>query len=160
MPEGSGRYGMDFGYTNDPTTLIHVIETEDTIFADEMMYQTGLNNNEIAKTFGSIGIKKNYDEIIADSSEPKSIDEIRLHGYNVKPALKGKDSISIGIDRIKQKKLHVTKRSVNLIRELRNYYWITDKEGKATNKPVDAFNHGIDALRYAIERPKQEFWIL
>ena len=156
LPDGKVKSGMDFGYTNDPTTLIKVVETPDAYYLDEMLYQTGLNNREIAGMLGSVGIKKNYDEIFADSAEPKSIDELRLAGYNVKPSVKGKDSINAGIDKLKSKKLFVTKRSVNLIKELRNYAWVTDKDGKTTNKPVDAFNHAIDAARYAVYQP-QEF---
>jgi phage terminase large subunit len=158
MPEGNIKYGLDFGYTNDPSVLVGIIETHDSYYVDEIIYRTGLLNKDIASLMGANGIKPNYDEIIADSSEPKSIDEIRRFGYNVLPAMKGPDSIVHGINKIKSKKLFVTKRSVNLIKELREYSYITDKEGKTTNKPIDAFNHGIDAVRYALSnerRPKQ-----
>lgn len=156
MPEGNRRYGLDFGYTNDPTALIASIETHDAFYLDEIVYRTGMLNRDISATMQSAGIKKNYDEIFADSAEPKSIDEIRLYGYNVKPALKGADSIINGIAKIKEKKLYITKRSVNLIRELRNYSWVTDKAGNATNKPIDAFNHAIDAARYVITAPARK----
>ena len=96
-----------------------------------------------------------FGEITADSAEPKSISEISLAGFNIKPALKGADSVRAGIDRIKSKKIYVTKNSVNLIRELRSYRWVTDKNGKATNKPMDGFDHAIDAVRYAIVRKKK-----
>ncbi len=86
----------------------------------------------------------------ADSADPRLIAELKLSGLNVRPAEKGPDSIIAGIDKLKTKKLYVTKRSVNIIRELRNYAWETGKDGKPTNKPIDAFNHGIDAMRYAI----------
>jgi phage terminase large subunit len=161
LPEdGKVKFGMDFGYTNDPTTLIKIIETPDAYYLDEMIYQTGLTNREIAGTLGSVGIKKNYDEIYADSAEPKSIDELRLAGYNVKPSVKGKDSINAGIDKLKSRKMYVTKRSVNLIKELRNYAWVTDKDGNTTNKPVDAFNHAIDAARYAIGKERRQNFII
>jgi len=160
MPDIDTRYGLDFGYTNDPSVLVAVAETDDAIYVDELIYQTGLMNKDIAGMMQSNGIRKNYDEIIADSAEPKSIDEIRLAGYNVKPAVKGADSVINGIQKVLSKKLYVTKRSVNLIKELRNYSWVTDKEGKPTNKPIDAFNHGIDALRYAISVKQQETFIL
>lgn len=149
LPEGPCRYGLDFGYTNDPTAFVKVITTKDAYYVDEIFYRVGMLNRDIAAMMQQSGVRKNYDEIIADSAEPKSIDEIRLSGFNVKPAVKGPDSISAGIDRLKSKKLFITKRSVNLIRELRNYAWVTDKNGDPTNKPIDAFNHGIDALRYA-----------
>ena len=160
MPEGNKRYGMDFGYTNDPSTLYAVTETEDAFFIDEIFYKTGLLNRDIAGLMDSNGIVKDYDEIIADSAEPKSIDEIKGYGYNIKPAPKGQDSIRQGIDKLKSKKMFVTKRSVNLIKELRNYAWVSDKEGNPTNKPVDAFNHGIDAVRYATQIKEIESWTL
>lgn len=149
LPEGPCRYGLDFGYTNDPTAFVKVITTKNAYYVDEIFYRVGMLNRDIVAMMQQSGVRKNYDEIIADSAEPKSIDEIRLTGFNVKPAVKGPDSISAGIDRLKSKKLFITKRSVNLIRELRNYAWVTDKNGDPTNKPIDAFNHAIDALRYA-----------
>lgn len=149
LPEGPYRYGLDFGYTNDPTCLLKVVHMPDAWYVDEMIYRTGMLNRDITAMMTDLQIRKNWDEIIADSAEPKSIDEIRMAGFNVKPALKGADSITSGIDRIKSRRLFVTKRSVNLIRELRNYAWVTDKAGNPTNKPIDAFNHGIDSLRYA-----------
>ena len=160
MPEGPTKYGMDFGYTNDPSTLYAVIETDDAFYIDEIFYKTGLLNRDIAGLMESGGIRKNYDEVFADSAEPKSIDEIRGYGYNIKPAPKGPDSIRQGIDKLKSKKMFVTKRSTGLIRELRNYAWVSDKEGNPTNKPVDAFNHGIDAVRYAIQTKQIESWTL
>lgn len=154
LPEGPTRFGLDFGYTNDPTALIRVVTTPEAIYADEMIYRTGMLNRDIAAMMQQMGIRRNYDEIIADSAEPKSIDELRLAGFNVKPALKGADSINAGIDRIKAKNLFVTRRSVNLIRELRNYAWVLDKSGNPTNKPMDMFNHCVDALRYATLQPQ------
>ena len=153
MPEISRRLGMDFGYTNDPTTLIDVRIQGDNLFLDELIYRTNLTNPEIVSTMKQAGVKPGYDEIIADSAEPKSIEEIYRAGFNVKPSVKGADSIRAGIDRIKQYNIHITKRSTNLIKEFRNYTWVTDKEGKPTNKPIDGFNHGIDAIRYALTLP-------
>ena len=149
LPEAPYRFGLDFGYTNDPTTLVKVVHMPDAWYVDELIYRTGMLNRDIIDMMTALQIRKNWDEIIADSAEPKSIDEIRMAGFNVKPALKGPDSVMAGIDRIKSRRLFVTKRSVNLIRELRNYAWVTDKLGNPTNKPIDAFNHGIDSLRYA-----------
>ncbi|TVR42800.1 MAG: hypothetical protein EA392_00035 [Cryomorphaceae bacterium] len=163
IPEVKGRerFGLDFGYTNDPSVLVRVVESQEAFYIDEIFYQAGLTNRNIAAMLESNGLKKNYDEIIADSAEPKSIDEIRIFGYNVKPSVKGKDSINAGIDKLKSKKIFITKRSTNLIKEFRNYSWATDKEGKTTNKPIDAFNHGIDAARYALSLKQQsEIFIL
>ena len=140
--------GMDFGYTNDPTTLVEVWkDTRDGIYFNELIYQQGLTNTEIAALLGSYGVDK-YIEIIADSAEPKSIDEIKRYGFNIKPATKGPDSIMNGIDILKRHRLYVTKQSTNLIKELNNYKWVTDKNGNKLNKPVDAFNHALDAIRY------------
>jgi phage terminase large subunit len=158
VPEGAVKYGLDFGYTNDPTALIKIVETPDAWYADEIIYRTALLNREIAALMEAAGVRKSYDEIIADSADPKSIDELRMAGYNVLGSVKGADSINSGIDKLKSKQLKITKRSVNLIRELRNYSWVADKTGQPTNKPVDAFNHGIDAMRYAISKKKIESW--
>jgi phage terminase large subunit len=153
------RYGLDFGYTNDPSVLVKIGTIGDNLYVDELFYQTQLTNQDIRSRLVSAGL--NGHEVIADSAEPKSIDEIyqnRFDGLgkiNIKPAIKGGDSIKFGIDKIKQYKLHVTKRSVNLIRELRNYAWAKDKNGNQMNKPIDSFNHGIDAIRYAISLKPQ-----
>lgn len=149
--DGDVRFGLDFGYTNDPTALIKVVERKDGYYCDELCYETGMLNRDIIKRMKQSGIRMQYDEIIADSAEPKSIEEIYQAGYNVKPARKGADSINNGIDRLKSKPLFITKRSTNLIKELRNYAWVIDKMGNATNKPIDGFNHAIDAIRYSTE---------
>jgi phage terminase large subunit len=153
LPErGAVRFGLDFGYTNDPSTLIKVVETDDGRYVDEMFYQTEMLNRDIVKAMKRMNVRENYDEIIADSAEPKSIQEIKDAGFNIKGAEKGQDSIRAGIDRIKSKQLFVTKRSINIIKELRNYSWVMDKDGKPTNKPIDGYNHACDAIRYATEK--------
>jgi phage terminase large subunit len=140
--------GMDFGFTNDPTTLVEVWKDgRDGIYLNELIYEQGLTNGDIAALLGQYGVDK-YIEIIADSAEPKSIEEIRRFGFNIKPATKGPDSINNGIDILKRHQIHVTKQSVNLIKELNNYKWFTDKNGNKLNKPVDMFNHALDAVRY------------
>ena len=140
--------GMDFGFTNDPTTLVEVWKDGfNGIYLNELIYEQGLTNNDIAALLGQYGVDK-YIEIIADSAEPKSIEEIRRFGFNIKPATKGPDSINNGIDILKRHMIHVTKQSVNLIKELNNYKWFTDKNGNKLNKPVDMFNHALDAVRY------------
>jgi phage terminase large subunit len=139
--------GMDFGFTNDPTTLIEVWKDEDSVYLNELIYERNLTNQDIADRLGEYEVDK-YIEIIADSAEPKSIEEIRRMGFNIKPATKGPDSILNGIDILKRYKIHVTKQSTNLIKEISNYKWVTDKDGNRLNKPVDLFNHALDAVRY------------
>lgn len=136
--------GLDFGFTNDPTALVAVYEFNNQIIVDERIYTTGLLNSDIIR-------KMEQDKrfpIYADSAEPKSIEEIRRAGFNIKPVVKGKDSISFGIAILQEKEILVTKSSINLIKELRAYSWDTDKTGKRLNKPCDEMNHAIDALRY------------
>jgi len=137
--------GMDFGYSNDPTTLIDAYEYNGQFIFDEIIYQKGLLNSDIAKLIKSDGRNR---VIYADSAEPKSIAELRRYGITILPATKGKDSILYGIDLLQQERFKVTKRSVNLIKELRGYIWDKDKTGKKLNKPVDYLNHAIDAIRY------------
>jgi phage terminase large subunit len=139
--------GMDFGFTNDPTTLIEVWKDTDSVYLNELIYERNLTNQDIADRLAEYEVDK-YIEIIADSAEPKSIEEIRRMGFNIKPATKGPDSILNGIDILKRYKIHVTKQSTNLIKEISNYKWITDKDGNRLNKPVDLFNHALDAVRY------------
>lgn len=147
--------GLDFGYTNDPTTLVEVWRQGDNIYLNELIYQTGLTNSDIGDLMSEYGVDKTI-EIIADSAEPKSIEELRRYGFNIKPAIKGPDSIKNGIDILKRNRLFVTKQSTNLIKELNNYKWITDKNGNKLNKPVDMFNHALDAVRYvALNKMKQ-----
>jgi phage terminase large subunit len=138
-------YGMDFGFTNDPTTLIGVYRIDDKIILDEVIYQTGLTNNQIANIIKQEQITK---EIYADSAEPKSIQEIRNYGIKIFPAKKGKDSILFGIQLMQEHNLYVTKRSVNIKKEFERYSWKKDRDGNVTNTPIDNFNHTIDAIRY------------
>lgn len=141
-------YGMDFGYTNDPTTLIAIYEMDGVDYWDEVIYQTQLTNPELSKLMKSNGIEQSAN-IYADSAEPKSIAELKQMGWRgVEGAVKGADSITFGIQRIQERTIKVTKRSLNIIKELRSYTWATDKDGKTLNKPIDAFNHSIDAIRY------------
>ena len=139
--------GLDWGYSNDPTTLIEVWKDGDNLYLNEILYNTNLTNSDIAEKLREAGVDR-YLEIIADSAEPKSIEEVRRMGFNIKPATKGPDSVLNGIDILKRHKIHVTKDSTNLIHEFRRYKWITDKNGNKLNKPIDAFNHALDAVRY------------
>jgi len=138
--------GLDFGFTNDPTACVMVYRYNGELIIDEFMYHKGLTNQDIAQVFARAGINNNM-PIVADSAEPKSIEEIRRMGWRIEGANKGKDSILNGIDILKRFRFNVTSRSANLIKELNAYKW-KEKDGNATNVPIDSFNHGMDALRY------------
>ena len=140
-------YGMDWGYSNDPTSLVALYKWNNAYIFDEVLYKKGLLNSEISNILKSEEIK---DIIYADSAEPKSIAELQSYGHQILPVSKGRDSIVYGINLINQNEVYVTSRSKNLINELRNYIWLTDKEGNKMNKPIDAYNHAIDAMRYAL----------
>ena len=140
-------YGMDFGYSNDETTLIGLYKYNDAYIFDEVIYQKKLLNSDISNLFRVHDING---VIYADSAEPKSIAELRTYGHKVLPCTKGKDSIVYGINLINQNKIFITKRSTNLIKELQSYTWMKDREGNTINKPINAFDHCIDACRYAI----------
>ncbi|TWF38843.1 PBSX family phage terminase large subunit [Chitinophaga polysaccharea] len=140
-------YGLDFGFTNDETGLLGVWKQNGELWLRELCYETGLTNPAIARKAKEAGIQP-WEEIVADSSEPKSIMEINNEGLLVMPALKGPDSVKSSIDIIKRWKLNVTKDSVNLRKELNTYKWKQDKNGKTINEPVDFMNHLIDPLRY------------
>lgn len=140
-------YGMDWGYSNDPTSLVAMYKYNDAYIFDELIYQKGLLNSDISDLLKTNGVN---DIVYADSAEPKSIAELNSYGHNVLPVSKGRDSIVYGLNLINQNKVYVTSRSKNLINELRNYTWMVDKQGNKMNKPIDAYNHAIDAMRYAI----------
>lgn len=140
-------FGQDFGFTNDPSATIAIYQQDGDLYLDEIIYETGLLNSEIISKYPSLGVTKQQ-LIIADSADPKAIEEIRRSGFKIQAAKKGPDSIKSSIDRLQSFRLHVTKRSVNLIKELRAYRWRVDSSGKALNEPVDFMNHGIDAIRY------------
>ena len=134
--------GMDFGYTNDPTSIIEVWKHNNKRILNEIVYQTGLLNSDISKK-----LPKDV-PVYADSAEPKSIADIQRYGITIKGVTKGRDSINYGIDVMQREEYLVTSNSTNLIKELRSYCWDTDKTGKRLNKPVDNYNHAIDAVRY------------
>lgn len=138
--------GLDFGFSNDPTSLISVYRYDGEIIVDEVIYQKGLLNSQLASLIKQSQAK--FGIIYADSAEPKSIAELKSYGLNVLPVVKGKDSINYGIQLIQQQPFKVTSRSLNLIKELQNYVWLKDKEGKEVGIPIDTYNHALDALRY------------
>jgi phage terminase large subunit len=134
--------GLDFGYTNDPTAAVEVYTWNGQRILNELVYRTGMINSDIAK------VLPDNVPIYADSSEPKSIEEIRRYGKTIKGVTKGKDSINFGIQIMQSQEYLVTSNSTNLIKELRSYVWDTDKTGVRLNKPIDFNNHSIDAARY------------
>ena len=139
-------YGMDFGYTNDPTTLIGIWIDGYNLYAKEYLYRTMMTTIDINKFLKSLNIEREL--IWADSAEVRLIDELRRMGWNIRPSIKGRDSINAGIDLLKRYKIHLTKDSTNAIQEFRNYKWQEDRSGKMINSPIDNHNHLIDALRY------------
>lgn len=139
--------GMDWGFTNDPTTLLKAYRYNSELYIDELIYQTGLTNSDIISKLNQLGINRR-DTIVADSAEPKSITDLQRAGFNVQGASKGPDSIINSIDTLKQFKINLTRNSTNTIKEFRSYKWATDSSGKTINKPVDFSNHSIDAIRY------------
>ena len=140
------RYGMDFGYTNDPTACVAVYEYNGGYILREIIYQKGLTNKQIA----DIMLNQDKAPIVADSAEPKSIDELRSYGLTVLASVKGKDSVNNGIQFVQDQRVSMTKTSLNLIKEYRSYLWEVDKDGKTLNVPIPIFNHCMDATRYAI----------
>ena len=139
-------YGMDFGYTNDPTTMIACYVVDGVRIFDEVIYQRGLATSELARLMKAKADPYVY--TIADSASPQSIDELRSYGIKITGAKKGPDSIAKGISILQEQPFKVTARSTNMIKELREYNWDTDREGKRINKPVGVNDHGIDSMRY------------
>ena len=140
-------YGLDFGYSNDPTALIACYQYNGKYYFNQEIYRTGLKTRELADLMKDRGISKSK-VIYCDSADPKTRDELREYGYTVMSATKGADSIKFGIDILQSENFFITKSSLETIKELRNYTWAVDKQGKKLNKPVDAFNHALDAMRY------------
>ena len=141
-------YGVDFGYTNDPTAIIALWKTEEGILFDEICYMKGLLSNQISNFIRAAYNTYGKKEVIADSSDPRLIEEIFRNGINIKPAVKGPDSILAGIDTMKQYKIYLTKKSENLIDEFYSYTFKKDKNEELLNEPIDTNNHAIDACRY------------
>jgi len=145
-------FGLDFGYTNDPSALwCGMVDIKaKVIYVFDEMYKQGMSNEAIHQDITKMGYRK--ERIRADSAEPKSIDRLRELGMsNIKAARKGKDSVNNGIDYIQDFKIIVHPRCVNFLTEISNYTWDTDKFGKKINKPIDDFNHLLDAMRYGME---------
>jgi phage terminase large subunit len=157
-------FGMDFGYSNDPTTLVECRYYAGGLYVKQHIYCKGLTNPDISDELVRIGHSPN-ECIYADAAEPKSIEELNRLGWWVKAAPKGPDSVLNGIDGIKRYPVHIHTNSKDVIGEFSSYTWAKDRNGRATNKPIDAFNHSIDALRYALqarlmEVPKRDFFVV
>lgn len=139
-------YGLDFGFSNDPTALVALYSHSGELIIDELIYERGLLNVRISDLMRELRVNG---RIVADSAEPKSIAELGAYGWQIEGAKKGPDSIRQSINTLKRYKLNVTQRSSNLKKELNGYKWKQNKDGKLDNEPVDFLNHAIDALRYA-----------
>ena len=139
--------GLDFGFTNDETGCNEVYRYNGELWINELIYETGLTNLDISEKLTGLGISKRT-EIIADSAEPKSIEELKRLGWYMTSVKKGADSVKNSIDILKRYRLNVTRSSINLREELSRYKWRMDRSGKTINEPVDRFNHLIDPLRY------------
>lgn len=148
------RYGLDFGYSSDPTVVVAIYYYNGSYILDEICFQKGLSNKQIADLI----LEHEKALVIADSAEPKSIAEIGSYGILIAPAKKGKDSVSYGIQYVQEQRISITKRSVNGIKAYRNYLWMVDKNGKIINEPEHAFSDFMDAVRYGITslKPRDE----
>ena len=143
------RRGLDFGYTNDPAALVDIYYYNGGYILDEQFYRKGMLNKHIADYINNLTDPQTL--VMADSAEPKSIDELKLYGINVLPAQKGQGSVKQGIQYVQSKQVSITKRSTNGIKEYRNYLWKTDKDGKIINEPEGGLDHFLDAVRYGME---------
>jgi len=142
-------YGGDFGYSVDPAAVIRVYRKADEFWLQELIYETGLTNQALARRMKDCGINGNA-ECYFDSAEPKSIDELTVEGFNIKPSQKGPDSVKAGIDYLKSKKIHIVKPSSNISHEMLSYCWKTDKSGEELPEPEKFNDHAMSAIRYAI----------
>lgn len=142
------RRGLDFGYTNHPTAIVSIYRLNDGLILDEEEYRVGMTNPDIAGKIRTLDSPRTL--VVADSAEPKSIEEIKSHGVNITGATKGPGSVNFGIQTVQDQDIMVTKRSVNIIKENRNYLWKLDRDGKPLNVPEKVFDHAMDAIRYGL----------
>ncbi len=160
IPTGAthiGR-GMDFGFTNDPTAVIDVYQQNGELWLEEILYERGLTNDDIERRLLEEDPLSKQKQTVADSAEPKSIEDLRRKGLRIEPAMKGPDSVRAGINTLKKYKLNVTRGSTNLLKELGAYKWKSDRgTGAVTNEPIDKMNHALDAVRYvALNKLQQD----
>jgi phage terminase large subunit len=139
-------YAMDFGYSNDPTAIVSLWKLDNEIYIVEHCYEKGMVTKDIGDKLSTL--VEGREEIWADSAEPRLIEELKRMGYNIRPVIKGKDSINFGIQVLQNYKLKIPKQCPNLLNELYSYEWETDRFGKQLDRPVDFNNHCIDAARY------------
>ena len=149
-------YGMDFGYVNDPTTLVKIASDKKHIYTDLKLYQKGMSTDDII-SFLRRKIRPK-DLILADCAEPRLIEELKVAGYNVVACRKGKDSIKNGLARLNEKIVVSPSDNADMHRELNNYVW----NDKKSNTPIDNYNHAIDALRYGYDELtyKNDFYFI
>lgn len=142
------RYAIDFGYSNDPTSILAIYYYNGGYIVDELAHQKELSNKQIADII--LNSSNQNTLVIADSAEPKSIAELQAYGLTVLPCEKGADSVKNGIQVVQDQRITVTRRSSNILNEYRNYLWRTDKDGKILQIPESGFDHSMDAIRYGI----------
>ena len=140
-------YGLDFGFSEDPVALVAIYKYDTNLIIDEVIYRKGVLNSELSSLMKQNGVTG---EIFCDSSEPKSIAELKRYGHQVKPVDKGRDSVKFGIQLVQEYKLLVTKQSTNILEELSKYIWKKNKSGGYESEPIDMYNHAMDAMRYGI----------
>lgn len=158
--QGSLVYGLDFGFSGDPASLTKHKIFPDELYSQELFYEVGLTNQDIAVRMTELGVQKHSDVIWADSAEPKSIEEIYQQGFNIFGCPKGPGSVEYGHQKVRQYKQYWTKDSLNCIKEQRNYKYMPDKNGKLTERTTHLYSHGMDSCRYAVmgfsEEPELE----
>lgn len=147
------RYGVDFGYSNDPTAIVALYKYNGGYIVDEIAYKKELSNKQIA----DILLNNQQALVIADSAEPKSIAEIVSYGLTILPCEKGKDSVAHNIQLVQDQRIFVTRQSANVLNEYRNYLWRTDKDGKILNIPEHQYKHSMDAIAYALSSMVKEW---
>ncbi len=157
LPLGAVFYGLDFGFSDDPTVLVKNVLVGDRLYSQELIYERGMTNDQIARRMDLLGVHPR-DPILADAAEPKSIEEIRLKHFNIMPGEKGPGSVDYGIQKVNQCFQFWTRDSVNCIREQRNFRYLLDRvNGRLTDRTAHLYSHGMDARRYALAgyRPRR-----
>ena len=147
------RRGLDFGYSNDPTAIVDIYKYNNSFIFDEITFQKGLSNKQIADIISNC----ENTLTIADSAEPKSIDEIKSYGVNIIGSIKGQGSVNQGIQYVQDQRCSITKRSINIIKAYRNYLWKIDKDGNILNEPDHFLSDCMDAIRYGMSGYKPTF---
>lgn len=150
LPTGDYFYGLDFGFSGDEAALVKNVIIDKLLYSQQVIYSKGLTNQDLSSEMERAGVRKDYDEIFADSAEPKSIEELCREGWNVKPCPKGDGSVEFGHQKLLQYKQHWTADSVDCIKEQRNFRYIQDKDGNITQKTTHQWSHGMDARRYGV----------